>query len=596
MSLDNFFLTDSRDLVDCASGRTKADLVIRGGRWVCVQTGEIIPDTDIAVLGQRIAYVGPDADHTIGSDTEIIEAKGRFLVPGLIDGHMHVESGMLSVTEFVRTVLPHGTTGMFVDPHEIGNVLGIEGVRMMAKEAVLQPIHVFVQVPSCVPSAPGMETPGAEIGPKEVQEALTWPGVYGLGEVMNYPGVINNDPGLVEKIRLTRELRQPIGGHYPSPVVDKNFHAYAAGGPGDDHECTRKEDAIARVRQGMYVMMRFGSGWRDVAKLVKAVTEDGLDSRHFILCNDDTHSHTLYSEGHMDRVVRHAIAQGLKPLTAIQMATINTAEYLGLSREIGMIAPGRFADILLVDDLVSLKSDMVFAKGKLAASDVQLKIELPEFDYPEFARSSIHLKEKLGKRSFAFSYPKDGEVKASVIGVQENSALTQHLKMPVEVKNGDVQTDVTKDILKVAVIDRHHASGRVSLGLVHGFGLDADCAIASTVAHDCHQMILIGSCEENMAIAANHLASIGGGQVVIKNKEVIGQVELPIGGIISSENAHSVAHKAESVLKGFKVCGCPIENPNMQLSLMALPVIPQLRLTDLGLVDVDRFEIISVLE
>ena len=262
-----------RTLIDVAMGRQPADLVVRKGTWVCVQSGELVPETDIAVKDGRIAYVGPDAAHTIGKQTRIIEAGGKYLVPGLLDGHMHVESGMLTVTEFVRAVLPHGTTGMFIDPHEIANVFGLKGVKLMADEAARQPVHVWVQVPSCVPSAAGFETPGAELSAEEVAEALTWPGIIGLGEMMNFPGVANGDEKMLAEMDATRKAGKVIGGHYPSPDLGPAFHAYAAGGPEDDHEGTRPEDAVARVRQGMKAMLRYGSAWQDVAEGVKAITE-----------------------------------------------------------------------------------------------------------------------------------------------------------------------------------------------------------------------------------------------------------------------------------------------------------------------------------
>ncbi|HUI69916.1 MAG TPA: amidohydrolase family protein, partial [Spirochaetia bacterium] len=375
--METFWLKDSRKLVDVATGRKPADIVISDGRWVCVQSGEIIEHIDIAISGHRIAYVGEDSRHAIGADTVVIEAEGRFLVPGLLDGHMHVESGMLTVTEFVRAVVPHGTTGMFVDPHEIANVLGLRGVRLMVDEAAQQPIHVFVQVPSCVPSAPGLETPGAVIGPADVEEALTWPGIIGLGEMMNFPGVYNGNDKVHAEMSATRQAAKVIGGHYPSPDLGLPFHGYAAGGPQDDHEGTRAEDAVARIRQGMRVMLRYGSAWHDVAAQLPAVTKDGLDPRHFILCTDDSHSETLITEGHMDRVLRHAISQGLDPIRAIQMATINTAEHFGLSRDIGQIAPGRYADVLLVTDLARFQPGVVVARGKIAAKDGTLLIDMP---------------------------------------------------------------------------------------------------------------------------------------------------------------------------------------------------------------------------
>ena len=337
----------NRSLVEVAMGRIPADLVIRNGQWVSVQSGEIIPNTDIAIVDGHIAFVGADASHTIGKGTKVIEAKGRYMLPGLLDGHMHVESGMVTVTEFVRAVAVRGTTGMFIDPHEIANVFGLKGVKLMVDEAAKQPIHVWVQMPSCVPSAPGLETPGSTISPEDVAEAMTWPGIIGLGEMMNFPGVANSDEKLLTEMASTHAANKTIGGHYPTPDLGLSFHGYVAGGAEDDHEGTRLEDAVARVRQGMKAMLRYGSAWHDVASQVGAITKKGLDPRRFILCTDDSHAQTLSHEGHMDRVLRHAILEGLPPMTAIQMMTINTAEHFGLTREMGMIAPGRWADVVL---------------------------------------------------------------------------------------------------------------------------------------------------------------------------------------------------------------------------------------------------------
>lgn len=597
MSMNTFWQRDTRLLVDCAMGRTPADVVIRNGQWVVVQSGEIIPATDIAIINRRIAYVGPDASHAIGPQTRVIDAAGRFLVPGLLDGHMHVESGMLTVTEFVRAVLPHGTTGMFVDPHEIANVFGLRGVRLMVDEAALQPITVFVQMPSCVPSSPGLETPGASIGPEEVAEAMTWPGIIGLGEMMNFPGVVSSDAKIHAEMDATRMANKVIGGHYPMLDLGLPFHGYVAGGPQDDHEGTRVEDAVARVRQGMKAMLRFGSAWHDVATQVRAVTELGLDSRNFILCTDDSHSATLIQEGHMDRVIRHAIQQGLQPITAIQMATLNAAEHFGVSREMGMIAPGRYADVLIVPDLVDFHADLVVARGKVVAENGRLLIDLPKVSHPEWALNSVHLPRQLKATDFKLASPaNDGRVKAHVIGVIENQAPTRHLVMELEPANGVVHADPARDIAKLALIERHHGTGRVQIGLVHGFGFSQPCAIATTVAHDSHHLIVAGTDDENMAIAANALAACGGGQVVVLRGEVIGKVDLPIAGLMSSEHAEVVAEKASTVLKGFQACGCSLNNPNMQLSLLGLVVIPSLRISDLGLVDVESFTMIPVLE
>ncbi len=601
MKKSPFNRVDTRALVDVAMGRVPADLVIRNGRWVCVQSGEIIPNTDIAVKGERIAYVGPDAGHTIGKETKIIDAHGQYLVPGLLDGHMHVESGMLTVTEFVRAVIPHGTTGMFVDPHEIANVFGLKGVRLMVDEAVVQPIHVWVQMPSCVPSAPGLETPGASIGPEEVAEAMIWEGIIGLGEMMNFPGVFFSDEKMHAEMAETRQAGKVIGGHYASPDLGVPFHGYVAGGPEDDHEGTRLEDAVARVRQGMKPMLRFGSAWHDVASQVRAITEMGLDARHFILCTDDSHSETLVKEGHVNRAVKIAIANGVPPITAIQMSTLNPAEHFGLARDVGLIAPGRFADVLLVKDLPEMVPSQVISRGKLIAENGQLLIDLPAYPYPEWAVHSVRQAHPLAAEDFRLSLP-DGfssnlkTVSANVIGVIENQAPTRHLKIDVPALEGEVNVDISRDLAKIALVERHEGSGRVQVALVHGFGFDTSCAIGSTVAHDSHHMIVVGTDEADMAMAANELAKVGGGQVVVKEGKIIGMVELPIAGLMSNEQAEVVAEKALTVLEGFHTCGCKLNNPNMQLSLLALVVIPELRISDLGLVDVTRFEFVPVFE
>ncbi|HEY3475676.1 MAG TPA: amidohydrolase family protein, partial [Anaerolineales bacterium] len=384
----------TRSLVDVAMGRLPADLVIQNGQWVSVQSGEIIPGSDVAVKDGHIAYVGEDASHTIGKRTKVIDAQGRYLVPGLLDGHMHVESGMVTVTEFVRAVAVRGTTGMFIDPHEIANVFGLKGVKLMVDEAQKQPVHVWVQMPSCVPSAPGLETPGARIGPKEVARAMKWDGIIGLGEMMNYPGVAMGDDRMLEEMSAARASNKTIGGHYASPDLGLPFHGYVAGGAEDDHEGTVLEDAVERVRQGMKAMLRYGSSWHDVASQVGAITHLGLDSRRFILVTDDSHAQTISHDGHMDRVLRHAIEQGLEPMTAIQMMTINTAEHFGMSKEMGMVAPGRWADVVLVKDLRDFKADMVIAKGKMIAESGEWKVKLPKFKYPSWATKSVKLKRR----------------------------------------------------------------------------------------------------------------------------------------------------------------------------------------------------------
>ncbi|MGD0574387.1 MAG: adenine deaminase [Anaerolineales bacterium] len=586
----------SRRLVDCAMGRLAADLLIHQGQWVSVQSGEIVPGTDVAVLGARIAYVGPDASHCIGPNTQLIEARGRFLVPGLIEGHVHVESGMVTISEFVNAVLPHGTTAMMIDPHEIANVFGLQGVRTMVDEAAVQPIHVWVQMPSCVPSAPGMETPGANIGPAEVAEAMTWPGIIGLGEVMNFPAVVDGDEKIHAEMDAARHAGKVIGGHYPSPDLSLPFHGYAAGGPEDDHEGTRAEDAVARVRQGMRAMLRYGSAWHDVEAQVKVITEQNLDPRHFLLVTDDAHAGTLVGEGHMDRVVRHAVKCGLAPLVALQMATLNAAEHFGVSHEIGQIAPGRYADILLVGDLEAMDVQLVIVGGVRAAEEGKMLLPPSGFRYPSKYRRSVHLIRNLVPEDFAVRSRAKAVTEAHVIGVIENQAPTRHLRLPLRVQEGLVQIRPDGEVAKVGLVERHLRTGRIQVGFVHGFGFNVPCAVASTVAHDCHHLLVVGTDDSQMAMAGNALAKLGGGILVVREGKVRAAVELPIAGLMSEEPAGDVAHKMSAVLEEFRACGCRMANANMQLSLLALVVIPELRISDLGLVDVERFEFVPAVE
>ncbi|QBK30520.1 adenine deaminase [Roseitalea porphyridii] len=585
----------ARDLVNVAMGRKAADLVVRNGRWVNVHSGEVIAGTDLAIIDGRFAYCGPDAGHCIGEGTEVVDADGRYLVPGLCDGHMHIESGMLTVTEFVRAVVPHGTTSMFVDPHEIANVLGLDGVRMMHDEALEMPVNVFVQMPSCVPSAPGLEHAGASLGPQEIAEAMAWPNIIGLGEVMNFPGVAANDQTMVGAIAATVGAGKTVGGHYASPDLGIAFHGYVAGGPEDDHEGTRAEDAIARVRQGMKAMLRLGSAWYDVAEQIKAVTEHGLDPRNFILCTDDCHSGTLVRDGHMDRVVRHAIQQGLDPVTAIQMATINTAEHFRLERELGSITPGRRADFLIVSNLAELRIDEVRARGVKMAERGRLTGEISAYEYPQAAKGTVRLGKELAAEDFRIEAPvNEGRVDVRVIGVIENQAPTRAMQATLDVEGGIVRMDRPNDVCQIALVERHRGTGAVTNAFVSGFGYTGDCAMASTVAHDSHHMIVVGTNHEDMATAANMLGEVGGGVVMVSNGEVLALVELPIAGLMSDERAEIVAQKADRLGEAMRQMGCTLNNAYMQHSLLALVVIPELRISDVGLVDVTTFETVDV--
>ncbi|MEP2641019.1 adenine deaminase [Roseobacter sp.] len=582
-------------LIAVATGRAPADMVIQGGKWVNVHTREILENHDIAIVSGRIACVVPDASHSVGPDTQIIGAQGRFMVPGLCDGHMHIESGMLTPAEFARAVIPHGTTSMFTDPHEIANVLGLDGVRMMHDEALLQPINIFTQMPSCAPSAPGMETTGFEISPQDVAEAMSWPGIIGLGEMMNFPGVSNADPKMLAEIAATQDAGKTVGGHYASPDLGPAFAGYVAGGPADDHEGTCEADAIARMRQGMRSMIRLGSAWYDVETQITAITEKGLDPRNMILCTDDCHSGTLVNDGHMNRVVRHAIDCGCDPLIALQMATINTATHFGLEREIGSLTPGRRADVILTSDLKTLPIETVIARGQIVAENGTCVVECPHFDWPDSARQTVHMGKTLAADDFTVPAPTGANaVRANVIGVVENQAPTKALQFELPVTEGRVQA--TGDVCQIALVERHRATGQVTNAFVSGFGYDGPMAMASTVAHDSHHMIVVGTDTAHMALAANRLGDVGGGIVIFKDGVELALVELPIAGLMSDQPATQVAAKTEQMMSAMRACGCTLNNAYMQHSLLALVVIPELRISDLGLVDVRKFEFIPVIE
>ncbi len=580
------------DLVATAAGRAPADLVLTNARVVLVQTREVMDGWQVAVKQGRFAYVGPDASHCIGDKTEVQDLAGKYLIPGLCDGHMHIESGMLTPAEFARAVIPHGTTSMFTDPHEIANVFGLRGVRLMHDEALMQPVNIWTQMPSCAPSAPWLETTGYEIGPEDVAEAMAWPGVIGLGEMMNFPGVVNGSQQMLAEIAETQKAGKTVGGHYASPDLGPDFHAYAAGGPADDHEGTCEDDAIARMRQGMRSMIRLGSAWYDIESQITAITERGLDPRNMIICTDDCFAKTLVEDGHMNRAVRHAIECGCDPLIALQMATINTATHFGLEREIGQIAPGRRADMIVTSDLKTLPIEVVYGRGVKVAESGECLAKCPHLDWPEDTRASVNLGKTLAAADFEIRTDAE-RVTANVIGVVENQAPTKALVMDLPVRDGIVEPD---GIAQIALVERHRATGGVTNAFVSGFGYGPGMAMASTVAHDSHHMIVVGTDRAMMAMAANRLAEVGGGVTLWNDGAEQALVELPIAGLMSDSPATEVAAKVTKLVDAMKAAGCTLNNAYMQHSLLALVVIPELRISDLGLVDVRTFKMTPVIQ
>lgn len=581
-----------RSLVNTALGRKKADIVIKNVNLVNVNSGEILEKVDIALSLDRIALVG-NAQHTIGNNTVIIDGTKKYAVPGFLDGHVHVESSMVTLTQFSRAILPHGTTTIFMDPHEIANVLGLKGVKIMLKEAKNIPLKVFVCVPSCVPSAPDFETSGAKITVSDVKRALRWKNVIGLGEVMDYPGVLKCDEEIIKKIQLTLRVDKVVEGH-ANALLGRELSAYVAAGISSCHEATRLIDGMQRLRLGLHTMIREGSASSDLSGVIKCVTQLGMDPRHVVLVTDDVGPERLTKLGHMDYVVRRAIQEGVDPLVAIQMATLNTAEHFGL-HDLGSIAPGKIADILLLDDLEKIETQTVIVDGQIVARDGQMRISLLTPKYPSYAKFSIHLKRRLRQEDFRIMAPQGRErVLVRVIGVLEDKIITKHLQEDLDVENSNINVDVKKDVAKVAVIERHKSTGNLGLGFAKGFGIKKG-AVATSVAHDSHNIVTVGVSDTDMKTAANSLSTAGGGIVVVINNKVVSSLKLQIAGLMSDENIEGVVEQRNKLKEAWRSLGCKNDSLLMIMSFLTLPVLPELRITDLGLVDTCQFKFVKLL-
>ncbi|WP_411216299.1 adenine deaminase [Terribacillus saccharophilus] len=583
----------AKRLGEVALGKRPADLIIRDGVLVNVFTGELLEHTDVVVSGDRIALVGKALKEHEGPDTKVIEANGQYLVPGLIDGHMHVESTMLSVTEFSKAALAKGTTTVFMDPHEIANVFGIEGVRYMHEEGQQLPLKVYTTFPSCVPATDDLEDAGASLTVADIQEGLTWENVQGLGEVMNFPGVIYGDSKMHGEIAETIKAGKTVTGHFPSedPYA---LQAYIAAGVTSDHETIAKEDALAKLRAGLHVQIREGSAWRDVKEVIKVITEYKVDTHNISLVTDDVYPETLITKGHMNHVVRRAIEEGLDPVIAIQLATINSARYFHMENDIGSISAGKFADLLLIEDLQQMEAATVIADGSIQFENGELQQTFPTYTYPDAVRSSVHLAREMKADDFLHHTDRpDGDVKVNVVKAIEGSARTEKMTAILQVQDGAVQIDKEQDIIHLTCIERHKGTGQISNVFVHGFQFQYG-AVASTVAHDSHNLLVMGVNREDMAIAANRLAEIGGGLVAVRDGEVLAELPMPIAGLMSDQPLETVVEQVSSLVKAWENLGCSITDPIMTFSLIALAVIPEIRVTNRGLADVTTFELINV--
>ncbi|MFA6507672.1 MAG: adenine deaminase [Treponemataceae bacterium] len=564
----------SVELAAAATGRVPCDLNIVNCVLVDVFQGRIVPDSTVSISRGVIVGVndGLRAENTF-------DAKGRFLAPGFMDAHVHIESSLLSPSQYARIVVPRGTTSVAADPHEIVNVLGYDGMNYMLRSSENLPLDVYLTVPSCVP-ATHFDSAGAALFASDMHQFAREDRVLGLGEVMNFPGVLTAETTLMDKIALFKGSGKIIEGHSPG-LRGRDLSAYIAAGIFSDHEATDAEEAAEKVSKGMWVMIREGSAARDLAALVKAVTP--ANARRFLLCSDDRHPTDLMREGHIDRMLRLLVERGIDPIDAIRMATINPAERFGL-RSSGAIAPGFAADIVLVEDLKEFNVTAVFKRGKSVAENGKLVAEIE--NRPSALRDSVNIK---WLEESDFRIKREGR-RARVIEAREGSLITgERLEEPAMGTDGYCASDTERDILRIYVIERHKGSGNIGHGFIHGLGLKRG-AIASTISHDSHNLIVVGVDDKSIFRAAKHLNKIGGGLVATIGNEIILELPLPIAGLMSDRPAEETIESLDAFERFFKSEGISNTQPLMTLSFMALPVIPHLKITDRGLVDVDRFE------
>jgi adenine deaminase len=552
-------------LVDVAAGRAPADRILANARIVNVHTGEI-EEGNIAICDGRVAGVGP---YTWGAATD--DLGGRYLAPGLMDAHIHLESSLLWVTEFARAVIPHGTSVTVSDPHEIANVLGLTGMRALIAGTRDLPMSCFFTMPSCVPASPS-ETAGATFGADEIAEGLAIPEVIGLGELMAYPPAIGGAPDVLARAIAAEEAHQPIDGHAPG-VRGADLQAYIAAGPRSDHESVTLDEAAEKLRRGLSIMIREGSTEHNLDALLPLVNDRTWPSIMF--CSDDRECSTLVTDGHMDETLRCAVRGGLDPIRALQLCTINTARYWNF-RDRGAIAPGMRADMVVLEDLTAFRVLRTYHAGVCVAAE-----GVPLFEntraIPDVLRRTMHI----GEFGIArLGVPSDGSP-MDAVGIIPGQIVTEHLRVAPRVVDGYAQADPARDILKLACIERHRATGNVGVGLVVGLGL-REGAIASSVAHDAHNIIVAGTNDDDMARAVRAVEAMGGGLVLVVNGAVRGQLPLPIAGLLSDQPAASVAHDLELLSHRVQALGSPLPAPFAILSFLALSVIPAARVTDQG--------------
>ncbi len=568
-----FMKNDLKHRIAVARGLKKADLVLKGGTLVNVFSGELYK-TDIAVAAGKIAGLG---SYNAG---KVIDLSGKHILPGFIDSHVHIESSLLTPAEFARAALPHGTTAVIADPHEIANVLGKQGIKYMLDAAENLPLDFYFMLPSCVP-ATALETSGARLAASDLLPFLKHPRVLGLAEMMNYPGVLTADPEAVKK--LTAFSRGMIDGHAPG-LTGKDLSAYVGAGISSDHECVTADEAREKIRLGMTIFIREGSAAKDMEALLPAVTPG--NSRFFTLATDDFQPGDLHT-GSINLLIKKAIRLGLDPVTAIRMATINPARHFGL-RDKGAVLPGYDADLVVVDDLANLSVQMVFKSGRLAAEDGTC-IAPCKGRRHERTRRTV----KAGPLTLKDLRLRARTGRARVIELIPDQLETKCSLLPIVARDGYVVSDTAQDILKLIVIERHKATGNRGFGLVKGLGLKSG-ALAATVAHDSHNIVAVGVSDEDILFAVARLQKLQGGLIVVNQKKVMAQIPLPVAGLMSDKPLAFVVHRLERIDRAVRDLGVTIEHPFGILSFLALPVIPELKLTDKGLVDVKQFKLVDL--
>lgn len=588
---------ESRQMIDALMSDIHfADLVLYNGNVVNVITREVYV-ADIAIKDKYILVVG-DAEKLIGPDTVVVDVSGKYLSPGFIDSHMHFESSMLTITEFSRLSIPSGTTTLIADPHEIGNALGSVGMKAMADEASVVPNHVRLVVPALTPDCPDLETAGYDVTSKDMPDLLNYKNIIGIGELQGFSNakhVYRNTPEIVTDLIASTTYAKSLG-----KVVDGNApelfgselaaHIISTGGRCSCHETTSKEEAMEKLRQGVFLFMREGSTQRNMPECIRAVTEEGMDSRRCILVSDDMVAEDLEKTGHMNDIISRTIREGVDPVEAIQMATINPATYFGL-HDRGALTPGNVADIAVISDLNSMKVDAVFLGGKLAASQGEMVIEMPKYTYPDSVKKSV----KRGPISDS-----DLEIKASgnsakvrCIELIPDQNLTGSLEFELRTSRGIVESDTNQDVLEIACIERYGRNGNIGKAFIKGFGLKRG-AFAESVAHDTHNILVVGTNIKDMTMAVNRVIEMGGGISVVDNGRVLEEMALPVGGLITdeltgSEVSMKIANLERTVQEQL---GGTVHAPFMHLSFVALSTSPAWKITDKGLVDVNNFEIL----